>query len=264
MSPEEVVLAARYSGLDVVAITDHDTISGVKETLNAASGTGVHVIPGVEISIAYDPGTLHVLGYFPSYPHAFEAILEPLQKARTERLPRIIEKLNGLGIDISIPDVVDIAREGQIGRPHIAKVLVNKGHVATFDEAFTRFLAKGKPAYVEKHRMSSLEAIESIIAHGGLPVLAHPFTLQLSEDKLDEFIESLVDQGLKGIEIFYPDHTKAQKKLYCDLARKFRLVATGGTDFHGTNQRGMTLGKFGLDAERLEPFLKRLLRHPES
>lgn len=263
-SPDEIARLAGYSGLDVVAITDHDTISGVKEAMSSTTATGVHVIPGVEISIAYDPGTLHILGYFPSYPHAFEKILEPLQKARTARLPRIIERLKGLGIEISISEVEDVARDGQIGRPHIAKVLVNKGYVADFDEAFTRFLAKGKPAYVEKHRMSSIEAIESIIGHGGLPVLAHPFTLKLAEDKLEGFIGDLVEQGLKGIEIFYPDHTRAQKKFYSDLARKFHLAATGGTDFHGASLRGMALGKFGLDAERLEEFLKRLLRRQES
>lgn len=258
LSPDQIVSLAKYSGLDTIAITDHDTLSGAREAIGPAERNSIHSITGIEISIAYDPGTLHILGYFPSFPFGFEETLKRLQDARAVRFPRIIEKLNSLGVDVSIADVMDIAQNGQIGRPHIAKALIRKGYVREFDEAFTRYLAKGKPAYVEKDRMSSREAIESILEHGGLPVLAHPFTLCLEESEAKDFVRRLANQGLKGIEIFYPDHTKAQKKLYAGIAREFGLVVTGGTDYHGSDKKGISLGKYGLDQQGLSSFLKSL------
>jgi 3',5'-nucleoside bisphosphate phosphatase len=258
LSPDQIVSLAKYSGLDTIAVTDHDTLSGAREAIEPAKRKNILSIPGVEISIAHDPGTLHILGYFPSFPQDFEKVLKRLQDARTVRLPRIIEKLNSLGVDISVSDVTDIAQDGQIGRPHIAKALVRKGYVQEFDEAFTRYLAKGKPAYVEKDKMNSREAIEAILGYGGLPVLAHPFTLCLAAPEAKGFIGDLAGQGLKGIEIFYPDHTKAQKKLYAGIARELGLVVTGGTDYHGAGKKGTSLGKYGLDEPGLSEFLKRL------
>jgi hypothetical protein len=258
LSPGQVVSLAEYSGLDAIAVTDHDTLSGARDAIEAAAGSAILSIPGVEISVTYDPGTLHILGYFPSFPEGFENVLKRLQDARTVRLPKMIEKLNSLGVDISVSDVTDDARDGQIGRPHVAKILVEKGYVRDFDEAFTRYLAKGKPAYVEKDRMSSREAIETILGYGGLPVLAHPFTLGLSPSEAKDFVGNLAGKGLKGIEIFYPDHTRAQKKLYAGIAREFGLVVTGGTDFHGAGKKGVSLGEYGLDKEGLASFLERL------
>lgn len=258
MSPEQVVALAKYSGLAAIAVTDHDTLSGAREAIEPAKRNGILSVIGVEISIAYDPGTLHILGYFPSFPQDFGKILERLQVARALRLPKIIEKLNSLGIDITESDVMNIAFEGQIGRPHIAKVLVRKGCVRNFDEAFTRYLGKGKPAYVEKDRLSSREAIQSILGYGGLPVLAHPFTLHLTPPQTEAFISDLADQGLKGMEIFYPDHTKAQKKLYAGIARELGLIVTGGTDYHGSAKEGASLGKYGLDKKDLATFLESL------
>lgn len=226
--------------------------------MGPAEKTQILSIPGVEISVAYDPGTLHILGYFPSFPQDFENVLKRLQDARTVRLPRIIEKLNSLGVGISVSDVEDIAHEGQIGRPHIAKALLNKGYVREFDEAFTRYLAKGKPAYVEKDKMTSREAIEAIIEYDGLPVLAHPFTLGLQPSEARDFIGGLADMGLKGIEIFYPDHTKAQKNLYAGIASELGLIVTGGTDYHGPDKKGTSLGRYGLDTQGLATFLEAL------
>lgn len=258
MSPEQIVSLAKYSGLDAIAVTDHDTLSGAREAIGPAEGNDILSIAGVEISIAYDPGTLHILGYFPSFPQGFEKILKRLQTARTVRLPKIIEKLDSLGIDISVSEVAGIALEGQIGRPHIAKALIRKGYVKDFDEAFTRYLAKGKPAYVEKDRMGSREAIESILDYGGLPVLAHPFTLYLTPPQTKDFIKELAGEGLKGIEVIYPDHTRAQRKFYAGIARELGLVVTGGTDYHESGKEGASLGKYGLDKQGLEIFLEAL------
>ncbi len=257
LSPEQILSLARFSGLETIAITDHDTLAGAREAMNSEHN-GLRVIPGVELSIAYDPGTFHILGYFPSFPSEFDPLLERLQTARNVRLPKIIDKLNSLGINITASEVSEMAQEGQIGRPHIAKVLIRKGHVRDFEDAFSRFLGKGKPAYVEKDRMTSTEAIEAIVRFGGVTVLAHPFTLNLSKDGLREYIGGLARQGLHGIEIFYPEHTRAQRKLYTEIAHEFGLIATGGTDYHGSGHNGMTLGGSGLDRQGLAIFLGKL------
>lgn len=260
MSTEGIAALARTSGLDAIAITDHDTVAGTRSALEMAQTLGIRIIHGVEISIAYDPGTLHILGYFPTYPSLFETILERLQHARTVRLPRIIERLNALGMDITVAEVKDIAKEGQIGRPHVAKALMRKGYVRDFEEAFGRYLAKGKPAYVEKDRMGGEEAIQAILSSGGMPVLAHPFTLNLGKEELRGYVKGLREQGLQGIEIFYPDHTKPQKKLYLEIAKAHGLVATGGTDFHSKLPGGTMPGAYGLDKNGYLLFLERLYR----
>ncbi len=262
LSPEQIISLAEYSGLDAIAVTDHDTLSGAQKALVLSESYPVKVIPGVEISIAYDHGTLHILGYFPTFPAGLETILGRLQRARTVRLPRIIEKLRGLGMEISVPEVERMAGDGQIGRPHIAKVLVEKGYVSGFDSAFSKYLGKGRPAYVEKDRMGSREAIETILDFSGLPVLAHPYTLNQPEEIQRSFIEELAGLGLKGIEIFYPDHTKAQKRFYGEIARDLGLVQTGGTDFHGSGYSKILLGSFGLDTSGYERFLEALHRPP--
>lgn len=249
---------AQYSGLETIAITDHDTLTGAMEALDLSEEYALTLIPGVEISIAYDPGTLHILGYFPVYPEGFESILKRLQDARILRLPRIIEKLNTLGIDISESDVKEIARDGQIGRPHIAKALLKKGHVRDFEEAFARYLGKGKPAYVEKDRMGCREALGEITRFGGLPVLAHPFTLNLQNQDIRLFIENLVRDGLKGIEVFYPEHTKSQRKFYMEIVKEFEIIATGGTDYHGGGRNETSVGDYGLDRNGLCLFMESL------
>lgn len=262
--PEQVVSQARNSGLEAVAVTDHDTTAGTQEALASAQKHGIEVIAGVEISAIFEPGTLHILGYFPSYPHGFEQALKPLQEARKLRFPRMIEKLNMLGIGISLDDVLKIAGNAQIGRPHIAKALIGKGSVRDFEEAFSRYLAKGRPAYVEKEKMSPEEAIRVILAHGGIPVLAHPFTLELEESKFRRFIRELADYGLIGIEISYPEHTRSQKRLFTRIAQEHGLLVTGGTDYHGPGSGGPTIGACGLGAKALEVFRERLYQRPSS
>ena len=264
LDPEQAVSQARFSGLDTVAVTDHDTVAGTQEALDSAKKHGIEVIAGVEISAVFEPGTLHILGYFPSYPQGFEQALKPLQEARKLRFPRMVEKLNRLGIDISLEDVLKIAGNAQVGRPHIAKALINKGSVRDFDEAFSRYLAKGRPAYVEKEKMSPREAVRTILAHNGIPVLAHPFTLDLEKPEFRRFIRELADYGLMGIEISYPEHTRSQKRLFAQIAREHGLLITGGTDYHGPGQGGLTIGAYGLDKEALSVFRERLYQRSSS
>jgi len=255
LNPSELVALAGRRGLGALAITDHDTVKGIPEGLAAGAARGLTVIPGIEVSAVFEPGTLHVLGYFGIHPAGLEADLEKVQQGRSERFPKIIERLNKLGLTIGIEEVRAIAGEAQIGRPHIAKALIARGYVKNFDEAFERWLAKGKPAYVEKEKLSGEEAIGLILKHGGVPVLAHPFTLELDDAALKAFIARAKDCGLKGIEVYYPEHSRAQTRLYRDIARWFDLIVTGGTDFHGHDHGGADLGDAGVDQHHLKALL---------
>ncbi len=260
LSPEEIVELAGRRELLAVAITDHDTITGAPLALQAGKKLNVNVIPGIEISAVYDPGTLHMLGYFKEFPSGLENDLEKIQKGRLDRFPRIIERLNSIGLDITIEDVSLIAGDAQIGRPHIAKALIKKAYVKDFDEAFDKYLGKGKPAYVEKEKLTWEEAIGLIGKHEGISVLAHPFTLELADNDLKNLIHSMKAAGLSGIEVYYPEHSHEQAKLYKSIAGEAGLILTGGTDFH-THERGASLGDCGIGEEGLKIILEHLDYH---
>ncbi len=160
--------------------------------------------------------------------------LEKLQAARENRNPAIINRLNELGIAISLDEVREIAGEAQLGRPHIAQMMVNKGAVSSIDEAFDQFLGTDKPAYVDKYRVKCAHAIDAILGAGGIPVLAHPGLLEYDSDQqLDELVGQVKQMGIQGIEVYYPEHTADQTALFKKLAQRHVLLMTGGTDFHG-------------------------------
>jgi predicted metal-dependent phosphoesterase TrpH len=165
-----------------------------------------------------------------------------LQEARSQRNPKIIKKLQGLGIKITYDEVVTASGGGQVGRPHFARVLMEKGYVKTIGEAFEKYLKNGGAAYVEKERFSPVDCITLIHKAGGVAVLAHPFTLYLSLEELDQLLGQLTSTGLDGLEVYYSVHTHEQTAQYGQLARKWRLVATGGSDFHGEYKPRIDLG----------------------
>jgi 3',5'-nucleoside bisphosphate phosphatase len=257
LSPGEIVRLAGKRELLAVAITDHDTTTGAPEGLQVGKELNVNVIPGIEISAVYDPGTLHMLGYFGQFPSGLEDDLEKIQKGRLDRFPKIIERLKSMGLDVTIEDVSRIAGDAQIGRPHIAKALIKKGYVKDFDEAFDKYLGKGKPAYVEKEKLTWVEAIALIKRHRGISVLAHPFTLELKGNELKSLIISMKETGLNGMEVYYPEHTREQTKLYRAIALEEGLILTGGTDFH-TPERGAALGDCGIGEDNLKIIMKQL------
>jgi 3',5'-nucleoside bisphosphate phosphatase len=242
LSPRELVGYAREKGAVALALTDHDTIAGLPEALGAGEEWELEVIPGLEISAEYPGGSMHVLGYFiDPYDSNLQHEIATLQQARRERNPKIIEKLRNLGIPIQYEQLQAIAK-GQIGRPHIARVLVELKAVSSLDEAFQKYLRKGALAYVEKFRFSPEKAIALIRQAGGLAVLAHPFTLNCASLKeLKGTVQDLKALGLEGIEVFYTEHSTAQTRDYLTLALEMDLVATGGTDFHGANKDGVDL-----------------------
>jgi len=205
-TPTELIRYCKEKDLSCVSVTDHDTMSSYDEAEQEAKKLGIELIPGVEISAEFQPGTLHILGFFLNRNHPkLKAVFAEIQKARKERNPLIIKKLNDLGIDITMKDVLEAAwgakemtHEKQIGRPHFAKALLKKGVVKNHDEAFTKYLSKGKPAYVDKRRVSSEEAIALINEAGGIASVAHPKQMKLQGEALEKEIGHFVDQGLGG------------------------------------------------------------------
>jgi predicted metal-dependent phosphoesterase TrpH len=243
-SPSEMVRYAKAKGLQAISITDHDTIEGLEEGLKEGERIGFEVIPGIEISAEHSPGSMHLLGYFLDihYPPLNER-LEYLQKARGERNPRMVEKLNRLGVDITYEEVVRTSGGGQVGRPHFAQVLIEKRYVRNFQEAFDRYLKKGAPAYVDKFRFSPGEAIHFIHEAKGVAVLGHPNTLGLNGYmELENLVQSLIKEGLKGIEVYYPEHSSSEVAQYKALAEKYGLIVTGGTDYHGIEKESLDVG----------------------
>jgi predicted metal-dependent phosphoesterase TrpH len=240
---------AQSLDLGAIAITDHDTIEGSKEALRIGIPEPLKFLTGVEISASppqsfAGSGSIHILGYSIRLDDpALNQILGVLQESRETRNPRIINRLKNLGIDLCLADVLHEAGDGQLGRPHIARVMLKKNYVTSIGEAFDKYLAKGKPAYVDKYRIECARAIEIILGAGGIPVLAHPVLLGYSTDKvLEDFVRSLKAMGLKGIEVYYPDHSPAQTAYYTELANHFDLLMTGGTDFHGALKPDLTMG----------------------
>lgn len=244
MSPSEIVRYAKAKGLQAIAITDHDTIEGLEEGMLEGEKIAFEVIPGIEISATHSPGTMHLLGFFVDihHPHLNER-LKYLQKARSERNPKIIDKLNQLGIDITYEEVLKASGGGQVGRPHFANVLIEKKYVRSFQEAFERFLAKGAPAYVEKFRFTAKESLHFINEAKGVPVLAHPKTLGMNGySELEKFLIQLIQDGLKGIEVYYPEHSALEIAQYKTFAERYGLLITGGTDYHGIEKNGLEIG----------------------
>jgi predicted metal-dependent phosphoesterase TrpH len=227
-----------------MALTDHDTVDGLPEAVVAGERLGIEVIPGVEISAQFPGGTMHILGLFVDYHNGLlDQRLAVLKQARIDRNPQIIAKLNSLGIPITLARVEEISGGGQVGRPHIARALMELGAVQNLQEAFDKYLGWRKPAYVSKFRFPPGQALTMIREAQGIPVLAHPFTLGLgSAYALRNLVIELKGQGLAGLEVFYPEHTPAQETLYLKLAQELDLLISGGSDYHGLNKPEITLG----------------------
>lgn len=230
-SPQQVIQAAVDRGLRAIAITDHDTVSGLAAGAQAAARVGIEFVPGIEIS-AYTPedGEIHVLGYFldPAHP-GLTAALDHQRTVRIRRIEQMIARLTGLGVSVSI-DAVRQAAVGSavMGRPHLARVLVQQGVVASEDQAFDRFLARGRPAFALKAGLSHQAAIQAILRAGGLPIYAHP-----GLDRNDALIPRLIQFGLRGLEVWHSEHSAADVRRYQALVAQYGLLATGGSDCHG-------------------------------
>ncbi len=249
LTPAEIVSLAESLHLGAISLTDHDAVDGNRELLQSGIPRSIGFLTGVEISTMPPEcfpvfGSFHILGYGIDIENkALNKTLATLQDARKNRNPKIIRKLNDLGIKIDLIQVSQFAGQCQLGRPHIAGYLVHKGYAASIDEAFDQYLGKGKAAYVEKFRIPCREALKLILDAGGLPVLAHPYLIQLGKGVVfEKLIVELKSMGLKGLEIYYPEHPPESVRYFSRIARKYNLIVTGGTDFHGDIKPEIKLG----------------------
>ncbi len=230
-APARLVALAVERGLRVLALTDHDTVGGVGEASDAAAATGLRFIPGVELSTFVEAGEVHMLGYFidPADPTLLEA-LGRFREAREGRAEGMVSRLREAGASIRLERVLELAAGGSIGRPHVARALVEAGHAASVGEAFDRWLVRGRPGYVERFKLTPSAAVTLIREVGAVPVLAHPH----SAADLASLLPELLAAGLAGLECYYGDYDDDRRDEYLRLASRHNLVPTGGTDFHGT------------------------------
>ncbi len=253
-SPAEVVRKAVEAGMAVIALADHDSVDGVAPALEAARNSPwLKVIPCVEISTDVPQAEVHILGYFIDYTN--QELLATLEKMRDSRLKRaqgMIAKLANLGLTIEWERVKEIAGDGSIGRPHIAQALLEKGYIASIKEAFTKYIGRGGPAYVEREKMSPAEAVGLILRANGLPVLAHPLFI----NELEAMVVELKASGLVGLEAYYANFTAEQVNGLVSLADKYGLIVTGGSDYHGLDDSAETMiGGADVPMERVEQLI---------
>jgi 3',5'-nucleoside bisphosphate phosphatase len=257
-APDELVNLAHRSGLKVVAVTDHDTVSGVGPASDAAKKIPLEVIAGIELSTETPRGEFHILGYFIDTENAeLNRTLQAIREARWDRARRMAAKLSELGLPLDWNHLVEIEGGGVIGRPHVAQAMVDAGYVASIPEAFERFLGQGGPAYVERYKLSPEHAISLIAGSGGVSSLAHPGDSVALASTLPE----LARAGLAGLEAFYRGYSDGLVDTLVALADRYHLVATGGSDYHGWPTMGEEgLGRLYVPLSAVER-LRALARH---
>ena len=238
-SPEDIIHKSVELGVTTIAIADHDTVDGIAPALAAAKAfPWLKVIPCVEISTDIPHGEVHVLGYFIDYSnHELLAALERMRHSRRKRARGMVTKLGNLGIHIDWQRVQEIAGSGAIGRPHIAQAMLEKGYIASLKEAFTKYIGRDGPAYVEREKITPVETVELILRANGLPVLAHPLTI----DDPETMIIGLKAAGLVGIEAYYNGYTADEIISLVSLASRHNLIVTGGSDYHGLDASTETM-----------------------
>jgi predicted metal-dependent phosphoesterase TrpH len=245
LTPTEIVVAAKAAGLEALALTDHDTVQGLGEFVEAGRDHGLEVIPGVELSVRSDLGTMDILGYWvPTGQSGLTEALEYLNLQRAERNREIAARLRQQGLDVSYEEIAAKAAGGTIGRPHIAQVLQEKGYVKTLQDAFEKYLASGGKAYVPKVVLSPDKAVAMLKAEGATVCLAHPrLYKKVNLAALEDFLTRMKPLGLEGLEARYPEHSPEDTRNYENLAARLGLAVSGGSDFHGLNKPHLRLGK---------------------
>lgn len=250
LSPVEVVQLSKQIGLDVIAITDHDTMKGAQEAMEEGKKQGIRVIPGLEISAGYKGNDTHVLGYGMDYDDPrLEPVFHYVQRDRKKRNLKIAKKMQEDGIIIDIDDVIS---RPTFGRPHFAKILVEQGYATSISDAFEKYLKEGRQYFLPRTYIPIETAISIIHECGGIAILAHPF--QYGYESIKGFLDDIVEMGIDGIEIYYSGYTDKQKGVLLQYAKEKNLLVTGGSDFHGDNKPDIKLGSVDV---KCEEFLKR-------
>jgi len=239
LEPGALVERAAARGVTIQALSDHDTLDGIAEAIATGQRTGVRIIPSTELNTESEWGDVHILGYFMDPADtALEARLRWLRENRGRRIELMVERLNAQGHPVALERVLAIANGGALGRPHLAQALFEAGHVPSYDAAFDTLINKDAPAYVSRVGLTPHEAVQLVVARGGVPSLAHPFTVV----GLDALLPQLLEAGLVGIETYYGSHSPAWTARCLRLAAQYGLVPTGGSDFHGRGDHGTDLG----------------------
>jgi len=247
-TPEELVERASKLGFAAIALTDHDTVEGCERAATACATARMEFIPGTELTAEHEDTEVHILAYLVDTQNKvlLKRIAE-FQSVRQNRIREMVAAINKLGVPLKAEDVFALANCKSPGRPHVARAMVKAGLVANLDEAFERFLKKGRPAWVPKTKMSALEGVELIHQAGGLAVMAHP-----GLNRTDDIIPDLVDAGLDGIECFHTKHSTVMAERYLEIAEKYHLVVTGGSDCHGFSKKAPLIGTVKLPYEHVE------------
>ena len=245
---EQLIDKAVAANLSVIAVTDHDTVAALTPATEYGKKRDVIVVPGVELSIEYDlpgAGHLHLLGLFIDHHHPdLAAALYSLRVDREERMKRILACLEKLGMPFSFEEIQNEAGGGSLGRPHVAALLLKKGHVESMQQAFQQYLKKGAPAYIPKIKLPFDQAVKLIHQAGGITILAHPFSLGYpTYDDLKKEIGQLQENGLDGLEVYYPGYSENMQQWLLDLAKEKNLAISGGSDFHGARKPETSLGR---------------------
>ena len=245
LTPQELIDHAILNEIKIIAITDHDTVSGIDSALEYSESKPVKVIPGIELSIDWKPGRLHIVGL--NIDHNNDGLnqeLKELEQHRKQRAEKITQELQKCGISIEYQEVVKEAKGGTIGKPHIARILVKNGYAKSMDEAFVNFFGVGLPGHVKKAKIPMPKAIKLILNAGGVPILAHPASLCINQkEEFESFIEEFISLGGMGIEVYAYMHTDEQVQMYFDIANNKKMLITGGSDFHG--DKNETIGYYG-------------------
>jgi 3',5'-nucleoside bisphosphate phosphatase len=247
-TPEELALRAQKAGLACIALTDHDTVEGCERAASACAAVKMDFITGAELTAEHKDTEVHVLGYFLDVknPLLIERIAK-FQAVRQNRIHEMVAALNKLGIPLKAEAVFALANCKSPGRPHVARALVKEKFIENLDDAFEKYLKKGRPAWVPKTKMSALESVELIHQAGGLAVMAHP-----GLNRTDDIIPDLVDAGLDGIECFHTKHSTVMSERYLEIAEKYNLLVTGGSDCHGFSKKAPLIGTVKLPYEHVE------------
>jgi hypothetical protein len=248
-----LVREATRRGVSHLAVTDHDTVAGLEEAIETAAGEGLELIPGIEVSATGDGTSVHVLGLFIKHREPWLVdFFSEAQRRRVDRIHRILQKLAELGVQLEAEEVFAKSSHGSVGRPHVAEVLVERGLVPSYAEAFDRYLGQRAPAYVGYEKITTADAIEIIRRAGGVASLAHPGLMER-----DTIIPPMVEEGLQAIEVYHSEHAPETAARYRELARAHGLLITGGSDFHAIDGAGKaTLGCPELTAEAFEAVRK--------
>lgn len=242
-TPSELVRYALEKGLSAMALTDHDTVSGVEEAVQAAAGSGLLLIPGVELSAEYRGRDIHILGLFLDYKsERLQAYLEEFKTIRDERNVKMAERLTAHKLPVTIEEMKEEYGDAVLTRAHFAKMLKKKGYVRSYEEAFDRFLGDGKPCYIPRERITPEGAIALIHEAGGLAVLAHPLLYHLGMEELKKLLELLKGCGLDGLEAIYSMNEGRDERRMKELAAEYGLFVSGGSDFHGATKPHIDLG----------------------